>query len=547
VSRQQGNADLVRQAHLDYEERRFGAAYQGFTRASDRGELTAEDIATWGDAAWWLGKSKTALELAELGHDRLLADGQTIRAAKEAIGLGFLLILRGDLSAGSGWIQRGRSLLEENAGDPAYGYVLALDGERARHRGDFDVAIEMSQKAVEFARTGRDPSLEAMALMTEGRALIDSGNAVEGLAKLDQAMLPVGAGKVQPETVGNLFCQMIEVCWELVDLKRAREWTRTTEQWCEEFDSAAMFSGICRMHRVQLSQVAGDWDTATAEAETVSKELVGMNTRVVAEGHYLKGDLLRLRGAGDEAEAAYLLAHSNGRSPEPGMSLLRAGRGELDAAIAALQRALESWRGPEYGRARLLAALVEVAVKSGDESTARSAAVSLQAVAERWLSDGLAALAFAAEGAVELTFGDARAAADLLGASVALWRELDAVYECARARLALAESLAQLGDHAGAGLERDAAASTMESLGVSPEGTAPSPRLPGALTPREAEVLLAVAKGGTNKHVADALFISEKTVARHLANIFVKIDVSTRTAAVAWAHGVGLDGLHDLM
>jgi ATP/maltotriose-dependent transcriptional regulator MalT len=541
VSEQRNDGDLVRQAHVDYEERRFGAAYEGFTRASDIGELTADDIVAWGDAAWWLGKGNTALELAELGHDRLLADGQTIRAAKEAIGLGFLLILRGDLSAGSGWMQRGRSLLEENAGDPAYGYVLALDGERARHRGDFAVAIEMSQKAMEFARTGQDPSLEAMALMTEGRALIDSGNAVEGLAKLDQAMLPVVAGKVQPETVGNLFCQMIEVCWELVDLKRAREWTRTTERWCEEFDNAAMFSGICRMHRVQLSQVAGDWDAAAADAETVSKELIGMNASVVAEGHYLKGDMLRLRGAVDEAEAAYLVAHANGRNPEPGLSLLRAGRGELDAAIASLRRSLESWRGPEYGRARLLAALVEVAVTTGDETTARTAAASLRAVAERWPSDGLAALALTAEGAVELAFGDPHAAADRLGDSVVLWRKLDAVYECAQARLALSEALIQLGDQAGAMLERDAAARTMESLGVWPGGSAGTPRIPGALTPREVEVLAAVSRGGTNKQIADALFISEKTVARHLANIFVKIDVSTRTAAAAWAREVDLD------
>ena len=54
-------------------------------------------------------------------------------------------------------------------------------------------------------------------------------------------------------------------------------------------------------------------------------------------------------------------------------------------------------------------------------------------------------------------------------------------------------------------------------------------------TKREIEILRCVAAGATNKQVAEQVFISEKTVGRHLANIYAKLDVSSRTAAVAWA------------
>jgi DNA-binding NarL/FixJ family response regulator len=49
-------------------------------------------------------------------------------------------------------------------------------------------------------------------------------------------------------------------------------------------------------------------------------------------------------------------------------------------------------------------------------------------------------------------------------------------------------------------------------------------------------VLHLVATGATNREVADALVISEKTVARHLSNMFIKLGVGSRAAATAWAY-----------
>ena len=63
-----------------------------------------------------------------------------------------------------------------------------------------------------------------------------------------------------------------------------------------------------------------------------------------------------------------------------------------------------------------------------------------------------------------------------------------------------------------------------------------APRPAGSLSEREAQVLRLLAAGKTNRDIAEALFISEKTVARHVSNIFDKLGVSSRTSAAAWAY-----------
>lgn len=537
--------ELLQQAHAAHSAHRFVEANDAFSRADRLGEISSDDLLAWQDATWWLGLTDRALELAEVAHQRLVAEGETTRAAQTAIVLGFLLMLRGDLAAGSGWIQRARSMAEQSPDDTAHWYVVHFDAENALHSGEIDLALRLAREARDAARRVHDPTLHSLALMTEGTARLRTGAVAEGMALLDEAMLPVKAGRIPPEMAGNLYCQMIAACWELLDLRRAREWTAATERWCEHFDSAVMFSGICRMHRVQLRQVSGEWDLAAADARVVCTELVGMNTQVVAEGHYLLGDLLRLRGDVAGAEAAYLRAHELGRDPQPGLALLTAQKHAVDAGLASLGSALATHHGAVYSRAPLLNAVVELAVEIPDLDVAIDASEQLTAIAQQWRSEGLYAMAAHAHGAVLVAAGEAGEAATGLREAVGRWQELDAPYACARSRMLLAQAYSALGDTGAANRELDVAERTLTGLDAVVDlrrlqRLRPAARLPGGLTPREVEILREVTYGGTNKQVADALVISEKTVARHLANIYLKLGVSTRTAAVIWARDAGL-------
>ena len=93
-----------------------------------------------------------------------------------------------------------------------------------------------------------------------------------------------------------------------------------------------------------------------------------------------------------------------------------------------------------------------------------------------------------------------------------------------------------LGDRDAAALELDAARKILARLGAPTAPTA----TPGGLSVREVEVIRLLAAGKSNRTIAAELFISEKTVARHVSNIFTKLRVSTRAAATAYAYEHGL-------
>jgi DNA-binding NarL/FixJ family response regulator len=265
----------------------------------------------------------------------------------------------------------------------------------------------------------------------------------------------------------------------------------------------------------------------------------------VAEGHYLLGELLRLRGDFVGAETAYLRAHELGRDPQPGLALLTAQTGAVGAGLASLRTALATNQGAEYSRAHLLQAVVDLAVELRDLDAAGEASEQLSAMAQQWPSEGLCAVAADARGAVLVATGDASEAVPCVREAVLRWQEMEAPYACARSRMLLAQAYSALGDPGTAARELDVAERTLTQLDAVVdlrrlERLRPGAERPGGLTPREAEILRQVTYGGTNRQIATALVISERTVARHLANIYIKLGVSTRTAAVAWARNSGL-------
>jgi DNA-binding CsgD family transcriptional regulator len=306
-----------------------------------------------------------------------------------------------------------------------------------------------------------------------------------------------------------------------------------------------MFAGICRVHRAQLMQVDGRWSEAEHEATLVSTELARLNVAAVAEGHYQVGEIRRLRGDAAGAEEAYKRAHQFGRSPQPGLALVWLAQGRPEAAAAAIRTALAEQVPGRLERARLCAAYVEACLAVGDVDAADAAAVELGEIAARYVSPGFAAAAAQASGMVQLARGQAGGALPALRRACRSWLDLDAPYETARVRMLLAQAYLALGDADAATLELDAATAALAALGAAVDirradqlrGT---PGLPAGLTAREAEVLARVAAGGSNRDIATALFISEKTVARHLSNIFDKLGVSSRTEAAAFAFTHGL-------
>jgi DNA-binding CsgD family transcriptional regulator len=253
---------------------------------------------------------------------------------------------------------------------------------------------------------------------------------------------------------------------------------------------------------------------------------------------YQRGELHRLRGELAAAEAAYAQANEWGRTPQPGLALLRLAQGDLDTARAAVRHLVDEAAEPAR-RCRALAACVEAA---------REAATELEQLSTRIGATLLTAMSAQAAGSVRLADGDPSGALEVLHDARAGFQSLEAPYEVARVRLLIGEACRELGDADTAELELASAPATFERLGAGPDleravrlrSTSTAVEIPGSLTPRELEVLAEVARGRSNREIAELLVVSPHTVRRHLQNIFTKLDVSSRAAAVSFAFQHGL-------
>jgi ATP/maltotriose-dependent transcriptional regulator MalT len=291
----------------------------------------------------------------------------------------------------------------------------------------------------------------------------------------------------------------------------------------------------------------GQWNDAEREAQLARERLkVQRMDREMGDAVYQQAEIHRLRGAFVEAEAAYRQASEHGRSPVPGLAQLRLAQGQVEAAGAMIRRALGE-AGDRRSRAWLLEASVEIALAGGDFAAAREAVVELRSIASAFGAPFLEAVAERADGAVLLATGETAAALTPLRRSYAAWKTLDAPFEAARVRVLIGQACRTLDDADSAALELAAACRTFRELGAAPDlaraealASRSSERQPGGLTPREVEVLRLVASGMTNRSVAGELVLSEKTVARHLSNIFTKLGISSRASATAYAYEHGL-------
>jgi DNA-binding CsgD family transcriptional regulator len=303
-------------------------------------------------------------------------------------------------------------------------------------------------------------------------------------------------------------------------------------------------------------QLGGKWPQALEEARRASTHLSRTNDVEAGNAFYQEGELHRLAGQLAEAEQAYTQASARARDPQPGLALLRMAQGRLDVAEAAMRRVLAATSDP-LKRTRYLPAHVEIMLASGDLEEARRGSDELGALAERFGMGLLGAAAGHAQGAVALAAGDARGAIEPLRGAQETWLRAGAPYLAARARLLVAKAFRSLGDHDGALLELDGARQVFVQVGAAPDVAAvdamavpAGPATAAAedthgLSERELEVLRLVASGKTNKEIARQLFVSERTVDRHVSNIFVKLEVPTRAAATAWAYRQGLIRLGD--
>jgi len=541
-------AERTRPGRDAFDSQAWGRAYAELSAAADEEPLEVEDLERLASAAYLLGRREESSDVWARAHGECARLGDVARAARCAFWLAFSFLNSGDVARGSGWVDRGQRLLDDRRLDCVeQGYLRYAASLRSIFSGDVAAAQVGFRQAAAMGERFRDPELTALARIGEGRSLIYLGEVVEGVALLDEAMVAVGAREVSPIAVGDAYCTVIEGCHELFDVRRAHAWTAALSRWCDGQPELVLYRGECLIHRAEILQLRGAWSDALAEVGSACARLADPPGQgALAAAAYLRGELHRLRGEAADAEQGFRTASELGRDPQPGLALLRLEQGRVEAADAAIRRALQEAEDP-VTRGRLLGPYVEIALAAGDVGAARAAADELAAFADALDQPFLRALSQQATGAVLLAEGEPNAALISLRHAGNGWRELEAPHDAARARVLVARCCRALGDDEGAEMELDVARSTFAELGAAPDlarteppSSASAARIPGGLTKREVEVLVLVAAGRTNRDIAGELFISEKTVASHLSHIFTKLGLSSRAAATAYAYEQGL-------
>jgi DNA-binding CsgD family transcriptional regulator len=537
-------ADDLERGRRFYAARAWMQAYTALSQADQAAPLGAEDLELLATSAGMVGRDDDYLNLLERAHHAFLDAGEPLRAVRCAFWVALYSGIRGQLARANGWFARAQRLVEREERDCVErGYLLVSTMMELEESGDLDAAYAV---AVELAGIGErfdDADCIAFALHEQGRVLAKQGKLDAGLALLDETMVAVSTGELSPIATGLIYCSVIEGCHQVYELRRAREWTAALTRWCEEQPEMVSFTGRCLVHRAELMQVDGAWPDALQEARRAGERFAQvLNQVAVGESFYRQGEIHRLRGDRAAAEEAYREASRRGWEPQPGLALLRLAQGDNDAAAAAIRRVLGE-TSDQLMRAGLLPAYVEIMLAVGELDEARTACRELEEITQGHGSGMLSALVGHARGAVALADGDAWAALVALRHACQLWQKLGAPYEAARVRVLVGLACRQLGDEDAGEMELDAARRVFRELGAELDlahaerlSRARTRNAAGGLTPREVEVLRLVATGRTNRAIADELVISEKTVARHVSNIFTKLRLASRSAVTAYAY-----------
>lgn len=536
-------AEALNKGRKSLQKKAWSEAFSILSAEDEKAPLDPEDLEELSTAAHLIGKEAEVASLLARAHQGFLSRGETQRAIWCAVWLGFVLTVNGEPSQAGGWLSRAGRLLEGRPDCVEKGYMLLPDGIRQVHGGDPVVAHAAFLQAAAIGQRFGDRDLLTLALQGQGRALIRQGEIMRGLTLLDEAMVAVTAGEVSQRIAGGVYCSVIEACNEVFDLRRAQEWTSALDRWCSSQPDELPYRGACLVRRAEILQLHGAWPTALDAAHRAC-ELLSQPApkRGVGAAFYRIAELERLRGDFDAAEEAYRQASRWNLAPQPGLALLRMAQGNLDAARKAILSMAEAAH-ETCARVGILDAYVEIMLASNDVKAARTGANELSKIAEKLNAPLVRAFSDRACGAVLLAEDDPGSALAALRRSCNAWHELEAPYEAARDQVLMALAYRAHGDSVTADQALKTARDAFMRLGAAADLArvesllnVASPRAAGPLTRREIEVLKIVAAGMSNKAIAAKLGISEKTVARHVSNIFTKLDLSSRAQATAYAY-----------
>jgi DNA-binding NarL/FixJ family response regulator len=530
------------------------SAYQAFENVL-RLEDRPDALEGLGLAAWWLDLADVVFDARERAYRGYRERGDSLGAARLAVWLAWdTAAFRGEQAVANGWLQRARRILDGLPDAPEHAWLASRAGIWALlDDGDPHEAAKLAAEAVRVGQATGAVDYEMVGRAVHGFARVTAGAVVEGLQELDEVNAAVLAGEMSDRVlIGLACCYLIAACERVHDYERATQWCDRLKAFCKKVGFRPLFA-VCRTQYASVCMWRGAWDEAELELTSAADELLACRPAMTGEGLVRLGELRRRQGKLDEAMALFDRVASHPLA-SVGRANVMFDRGDHAGSAELAERHLR--RLPASNRTERIAALevkVRACVEQGHLDEARPAVAELRTIADESQTAPLRARASFAAGLVSARAGDANVARTHLEDAVDLFSASGAPFETGRARVELARVLGTLGRSDAAAAEAQRAIGDLTPLGASLdlararavlEGAAAPPVHGGedrkGLTPREVEVLRLISDGLNNQAIAERLFISEHTVHRHVANTLTKLNVSSRSAAVAQAGRLGL-------
>jgi class 3 adenylate cyclase len=440
-------------------------AYELLRAADESADLAPEDILLLGEAAMWNGHMEDLIAYLERAYRGSLQQSNTLRAAYVATWLAHEQKNNLQASMANGWMGRAKRLLDLEPEAAEHGYWALQKSLMELGEGNFAEAFQLAKQAEELGRRFGDRNLEVRGIQRQGNVLIEQGEVGEGKLLLDEASAAALAGELDPFSTLTVYCNTIGACRDVADFESAGEWTARASDFCDA-NSMTAFPGMCRVNHAEVMKFKGRLSEAQELAGTAGEELRAWNPRIAGAAFYELGEVRLRLGELAQAEQAFREADEFGRTPEPGLSLLRLTQGNANGALSSIRRAVANDDLGLPAQARMLPAAVEIAVAAGEPDEAVGYAERLAAIAEEFDSSTLRASAAFTQGQVALARGETDSAFNHFRHARTTWESTGATYDVARAREQLGKALRAGGDEDAAVWELQAAAARFERLGA---------------------------------------------------------------------------------
>ncbi|HMQ07411.1 MAG TPA: LuxR C-terminal-related transcriptional regulator [Saprospiraceae bacterium] len=516
-------------------------------------EEKPEALEKYAWTTWWLGEEKETFTARERAYTLYRKINDFRSAARTALWIASdYLEFRGENVIANGWRQRAGRLLSGKKLLPEHGWLALQNGAVAIElEQEPKTAIQHAREAAKIGRILQVTDLEVIGMAMEGLAITSQGNIDEGMQLLDEAGIAATAGEVQElYSVTWTFCYLIYACERIRDLERVKQWCDKMKELSQRINFRFTL-GICRAHFAGTLIWQGKWSEAESELQGSLIDLESSRPPYVMESIARLGELRRRQGRFAEAQKLFDQVEYHPIAILGKAEILIDKNANFQSASEMIDYYLRTL--PAANLLQQIPALelqTKIFAETGMFLKADNVYRKLKDIVSLINTLPIRGSVYYTGGLLALCKKEYKEACQLLQDAVYCFGKCSITFETSMARLNLARALSKIGRIPQAQMEvqsafnafhqigaihgRKMSQKLLEELGKSPKrGKVYLDQNTLPLTHREVEVLRLVADGKTDKQIAGILFRSEHTVHRHISNILQKLNVSSRSAAVA--------------